>query len=268
MALSGANIVESIYNDRVLLLESNTEMRRIYEEQLEFSGYEVHCATSSAEAKNVLAYVPVNLIVCNEFFDDGKNALEYLTALRKHSIHTSILFLTDDEDRVWSQIPDDDMLIQTFPIPHDLDDFFKADINQFVSIVAMFLDNMKCALIVSDSTSERIDIENMLIANNYRVCSVNSGKPGLESILKSIQTPQKVNLIIMDIINRYYPGFMFLEDLAKNDIALPTIILSTAELSLEKLEQKTHYHIAKIVPKLNVETKLLAAVQEIMSTSG
>ncbi|MGK5091199.1 response regulator [Deltaproteobacteria bacterium TL4] len=264
MALSGANIVESVYNDRVLLLESNPELRRFYEEQLEFAGYEVHCAQNVSQALNVLEYVPVNLIVCNELFDGNRNSVKYLRLLRSNGIKSAVLVLTANEDRVWSQIPDEEVCLHTFPIPEDLDEYFKSDINQFVAVVNMVLDELKCLLIVDDITSESIEIENLLVSNSYRVCSVSNGEDGLKAIAKAEQTSYKFNAIILNTINRYYPGALFLEELFKQGYQIPVLVLISGTGSSEKMSEKTQYEFLRTLPKAEIATQLIPAICELI----
>ena len=64
-------------------------MRQIYGEQLEFSGYEVYYADNLEQASNILDYVPVNLLVCNEYFEEEKkNLVPYLQHLRKEGLQS------------------------------------------------------------------------------------------------------------------------------------------------------------------------------------
>lgn len=262
MTLTAANIVENIYNDRVLLMENDPTMRAVYEEHLEFSGYEVHVACTMAEAHNVLEYVPVNLIVTNEFIEGNINTVPFINKLRQDKIGSSILVLSENEDRVWDQMPDDEMALQTFPIPKDLDEFFRTDINQFVSIINMVLDGMKCVLSVNDSHAEMIQLENLLITNNYRICSVKDGLRGLEMLEKAKDTRKPVDLIIMDVVNRYQPGFMFLEDLSRRNFAVPAIVLTTLNIDSERVKAKTNYEISHILHKKKIDTDLIQLIQQ------
>lgn len=265
MALSGANLIENVYNDRVLLLQDNNDLRRVYEEHLEFSGYEVHCADTVMEANNILEYVPVNLIVSAEFINNGeKNMVEFLGMLRNMGTTSWMLILTEDEERVWDQIDENETRLHTFPIPDDLDEFLKSDVNQFVSIVAMVLDELPCVLIVNDSNGERIELENMLISKNYRICSVPDGNQGIDAILQMESTKHPFQIIVTDIINRYYPGFMFLDELFKQDIKLPSIVLTSVDISLEKIYDKTRYDVSCVIRKNQISAQLIPKIQELI----
>lgn len=264
MALSGSNIIESIYTDRVLVIESDEKMRSVYEEHLDFSGFEVYCALDLAQAENHLEYLPVNLIVCNEDISGLESTLKFISGLRQKNVNNTIIVLTKDEDRLWDNIPDSETSIQSFPIPHDLENFLKADINQFVSLVLMAVDNMKCVLLVNDSPIETAELENMLINNYFRVCSVRDGLQALEAIDKAAPTSHKVQILVLNIINRYYPGLMFLSRLAKQSINLPSIILTGMQISEEKIKQKTNYDISSIILKKNISSELIPAIQKLI----
>ncbi len=263
MSLSGANIVESVYNDRALLLENDGNLKPVYEEHLELSGFEVHCAGNLAQARNVLEYLPVNLIVCNEFLAGG-NTLEFLASLRNEGIQSSIVVMTEDEDRVWEHIPEQETALQTFPIPQDLQQFLKSDINQFVSLVTMVLDTMRCVLLVTDCHAEAIEVENVLITNNYRVCSVRDGQYALKAIQSAAPTHHPVDVLVFDILNRYYPGFMFLADLLKCSINLPSVVITDTSTSVEKIKSKTGFEVSDILPKNNLSSDLIPLIEQLI----
>ncbi|MBF0236358.1 MAG: response regulator [SAR324 cluster bacterium] len=265
MALSAANLINSIYNDRVLLLEGNEVMRRFYEEHLEFSGFEVHCATTQEEAYNILEYVPVNLIVCNEYLE-SRNNIPFIVRLRKKHNSSNILILTSNEDRVWELLPEDPY-IQTFPVPENIDEFLKGDINQFVSLVAMSLVERTGILLVNDNSNERMEIENILISNNYRICSVNSGQEGLSMIQRALRTRYQIHLTILDIFNRYYPGLRFLEDLSRDYPELPIILLTSVEVSQEKLDRIHQHNNVKVLLKKDISAMLLPHIRTLLSGS-
>lgn len=265
MALSGANLVGNVYSDRVLLLENDLHMRQIYGEQLEFSGYEVYYADNLEQASNILDYVPVNLLVCNEYFEEEKkNLVPYLQHLRKEGLQSSVIILTENEERVFDQLPEDEVGIETFPIPCDLDHFFKHDINQFVSIAAMVLDKMAGILVINDSHAESIEIENLLIQNYYRICSVQDGMHGKEILQKALQTRHPIDLIILDLINQNYPGCLFLAELSSLSILLPVIVISTLEYSKERILTKTAYSVSSILSKKEISTNLIPTIAEIL----
>ena len=162
-----------------------------------------------------------------------------------------MIILTENEERVFDQLPEDEVGIETFPIPCDLDHFFKHDINQFVSIAAMVLDKMAGILVINDSHAESIEIENLLIQNYYRICSVQDGMHGKEILQKALQTRHPIDLIILDLINQNYPGCLFLAELSSLSILLPVIVISTLEYSKERILTKTAYSVSSILSKRN-----------------
>lgn len=264
MALTGSNIIESIYADRALLIEPNAKMRSVYEEHLEFSGFEVHCAQSLLEAENNLEYLPVNLIVCNETAAGLNPTLNFIQLLREKDQKLAVILLSENEDELWDHIPETETWTQSFPIPHDLESFLKTDINQFISLVLMALDDMKCILLVNDSPTETAEMENLLINNYFRVCSVRDGLQGMDALAKAASTNNDVDFLVLDSINRYYPGFTFLSELAKRSIVLPSILLTNKEQSVESIKSKTNFDISSILSKSKFVSDLIPAIRKLI----
>jgi len=269
MALTGRNLIESIYNDRALLIESDPRMRSFYEDHLEFSGFEVHCANTLAEANNVLEYLPVNLIIANEFLGNDESVIDYIKSLREKGMKNAVILLTENEDRVWEQISDDENILQIFPLPEDLETFLKSDINQFVSMVGMAINDMHRILVINDSPAETVELENLLINNYFRVRSVRDGKTGLDLLRKSASEHYHVDLVICNIFNCHYPGLMFLAELAKDSIDVQSVLLTSVEASteatIEEIKEKTHYEVSKILSKTEISDQLIPSIQTIIS---
>ena len=106
-----------------------------------------------------------------------------------------------------------------------------------------------------------LEMENILINNHFRVCSVRDGQNGVTLLKKSLTTKHKVDLIIFTLINRYYPGLMFLADLVQNSLYLHSILLTSMDTTVEQIKEKTNYNVSKILQKSEIPSQLVTSIK-------
>jgi DNA-binding NtrC family response regulator len=67
---------------KVLVVEDERHLRRLYTEELEFEGHQVLAVSRGDEAVSLLQYMPIDVVVLDLVLPDG-NAIDYLPAMLK-----------------------------------------------------------------------------------------------------------------------------------------------------------------------------------------
>lgn len=80
---------------------------------------------------------------------------------------------------------------------------------------------MKKVLIVDDSQFTRLNLSNFLKQNDYEIFEAENGVAGLEAVQK-----HNPDCIISDLLMPEMDGYAFLENLNKQNIKIPVVILT------------------------------------------
>ncbi len=82
---------------------------------------------------------------------------------------------------------------------------------------------------ISWSLMMRCSYKFILSTNNYRVTTAINGKEALEKVIDLIKSNNKIDLIITDILLPELNGIDFIKELKKNNINIPTFVISAYE---------------------------------------
>jgi CheY-like chemotaxis protein len=79
----------------ILVLETNTEVRRLFEAALQGAGYRVHLAASAAEGYDVLRQSSVAMVIADLNLPEGRG-LEMVTVVRQQFPGTKVLGMSTE----------------------------------------------------------------------------------------------------------------------------------------------------------------------------
>lgn len=104
-------------------------------------------------------------------------------------------------------------------------------------------DDMKSILIIDDSTIIRNYLEKIFI-KDYNVKMAVDGNEGIERLKKD----KKINIILLDLVMPKADGFVVLDFMAKNNIDIPTIIIS-GETNKDSVTKAFEYNVVDVIKK-------------------
>lgn len=133
-------------------------------------------------------------------------------------------------------------------IANIIGEYEKKHQNDKVEVEAPVLDSleqedMKSILIIDDSTIIRNYLEKIFI-KDYNVKMAADGNEGIERLKKD----KNINIILLDLVMPKADGFVVLDFMSKNNIDIPTIIIS-GETSKDSVTKAFEYDVVDVIKK-------------------
>ena len=233
-----------LHQDRILLIKPASQMCQYYHDYLEFMGFEVYCTSQMEEALQILETIAIDLVICDREHQQGRENLQTLLGSLKPDECLSIILLTFSKS---SLINEQGSILHTYPLAINTDQFFDGNLKMLITLIKSILEKMKYVMILNDSYHDQLICEQPLMKKNYHLHSTCNGYIALQELMNP--KTRGAEVLILDLCNRYYSGFMLLSQLKQAQYIIPVFVVTGIDIDAKQIFERTGIEVSSVLNK-------------------
>ena len=229
---------------RILLFKTTSVMHQYYYEYLDFVGFEVYDTHQIEEALQILETIAIDILICDVENEEGQKNLQVIQSSFTQDESVSIIALSR-QSYLSNQLLRKN--VYSYPLATDINHFSDGNFKKLLVLIRSIIQKMKYILILNDSYHDQVICEQSLMRRNYHLHTTCNGHIAFNTLMN--QSNFRVDLLVLDLCNRYYSGFMLLSQLAQAKHHMPVFVVTTIEVNADQILQRTGFQIHSILNK-------------------